>query len=316
MGRPLLGVNTSVAFIEETIPGTRESIVGGDTSDEFLDVVNESLNYKPVSTRLAALANDRQSHGDFEFVSHNDGGGSVVCRPRHAQIADLLNFILGQLDIGVYTPVDDGTDLPMHTIECKKSGQSEVVLTGAKVNTATFRSTQNGPLELDMAIVAKAGERDPADLTVSNFVKMASETPFMHGGLALSSSEAWLGSGTPEPVRSIEFTLNNNLDSDAYCNSVNRSVIPVGVFELSGNMEVPYNATTKGFWAEMVAAAKVKFTMTYTDADSNTVAFAFAVKLEGDLPGISGPENVWLTLNFHGVMDATDADCISVTPSA
>ncbi len=315
MGNPLLGVNTSVAFKLESSPGTRESITGGDISDEFLDTVSESLNYKPVSLRLPALANDRQSHGDFEFVSHNDGGGNLVCRPRHAHIDELLKIILGKLTTGVYTPDVDGTDLPKFTVECKKSGQIEVVLVGSKVNTATFKSTQNGPLELDMVVVASSGERNPGDLTTSNFVKMASETPYMHGGLALSSSEAWLGAGTPEPVRSIEFTLNNNLDTEAFCNSVNRSVIPVGVFELSGNMEVPYNSTTAGFWAEMIGANKVKFTMTYTDANSNTLAFAFVVKLEGDLPAISGPENVWLTLNFHGVMDATDADCISVTPS-
>ncbi len=316
MGNPLLGVNTSIAFIEESSPGARESIIGGDASDEFLDTVSESLDYKPVSLRLPALAGDRQSNADFEFVSHNDGSGVITCRPRHAQMVALLHWVLGKLTTTVHTPVGDSTDLSTSTVECKKSGQSEVVLVGAKVNTATFRSTQNGPLELELNVVAKSGERDPADLTASNIVKMSSETPFMHGGAALSSSEAWLGSGTPEPVRSFEFTCNNNLDVDAYCNSVNRSVIPVGIFELTGKMEVPYNATTKGFWAEMVAAAKVKFTMTYTDADSNTVAFDFVVKLEGDLPSIVGTENVWLTLNFHGVMDATDVDCIEATPSA
>ena len=43
------------------------------------------------------------------------------------------------------------------------------------------------------------------------------------------------------------------------------------------------------------------------------LAIALVVKLEGDLPQISGPETQWLTLNFRGVYDTVDTECIRIT---
>jgi hypothetical protein len=312
MGNPSLGIETTVIIEEETVPGTREACTAG----EMLDLVSETLDYKPVLTDLPVMAGDRQTNAGMKFVSHNDGNGSIVCRPRAAQLPTFCAIILGALDTATHVPItDDATDLKSFTVECAKAGQDELALIGTKVNQATFRSEQNGPLELELEVYSLKGERNTGSPTVWAPTQMDTEKPFMHGGLAFTSAHAWFDDGAtsynPE-CRSIEIVCNNNLDSDAFTNAVTRRLLPPGLFTLTGNLVIPYNATTKGFWTDMVAATKVKFTATWTDADASTIAIGIVAKLEGDLPQIAGPETQWLTLNFVGVADVTDAFCIEI----
>jgi len=313
MGNPALGIETAVLLKEESTPGTREDC---STGAEHLDLINETLDYKPMLFDGPVFAGDRQKRATMDFVTHHDGGGSVVCRPRSAQLENMLPLIFGAVDTDHVPITDDATDLKAFTVECTKSGQDQLALIGTKVNQATFRSEQNSPLELEMALFSLTGARNSGSFTSWAATQMDAEPVFMHGGLGFTSTHAWFDDGNtsynPE-CRSIEIVCNNNLDSEAFTNSTDRRLLPPGLFELTGNIVVPYNATTKGFWADMVAATKVKFTATWTDADTSTFAIALVVKLEGDLPQISEAAHQWLTLNFHGVYDDTDAYCIRAT---
>lgn len=313
MSNPVLGIETTVIIKEETSPGTREACTSGD----MLDLVSEMLDYKPILLDVPVLAGNRQKEAGMNFVSHHDGGGSIVCRPRSAQLANILPLIFGALDGSDHVPItDDATDLKSFTIECAKGGQDEIALIGTKVNQATFRSEQNMPLELELNVFSLKGERNTGAPTTWLPAEMDAEPPFMHGGLAFTSAHVWFDDGAtsynPE-ARSVEITINNNLDSDAFTNLTTRRLLPPGLFKLTGSMVIPYNAVTKGFWADMVAATKFKFTGTWTDSDTSTLALAIVAKLDGDLPQISGPETQWLTLNFHGVFDTTDTFCIKAT---
>ena len=317
MAIPTLGTASHAAFVVEGEAGTRQAIVGGAASDEFLDLVSESIDYKPVLNRLRPLVGTRISHGDFEFVSHHDGGGGLVCRPRHGQMAALMHLILGPVAAGHYYPVASDVDLPTFTLEVLKASMIEIALAGCKVNTATFRSAGNEPLTLELDIVGGSGERNPGDLTALNVTILAAEKPFMHGLLTPTfTTEAWLGGATPEPIRSVEIVLNNNLDAESYGNSVNRNVIPVGIFELTGTMEVPFNSTTKAFWTEMINATEVTFSLQWADPDAATLTFTITAKLDGDLPDIGDVDPQWLTVNFHGTYTVTNARAIDVEVSA
>ncbi len=314
---PTLGVGTSVALKTESSPGVRESITGGGSSVEFLDILSENLDYMPVLNAEHNLAGARQAQGDMQFISHNDGGGGIIFRPRYAQMAELFTLILAAVDT-TYRPSAKDTDLGRFTVECIKSGQNDLALIGCKMNTATFRSNQNTPLELELGIVASSGLRDPGDCTALDITTMAATDPFVHARLVMTSTdEAWLGGATPEPIRSMEITLNNNLDVEAYCNGIDRAVIPVGLFTMTGMMVVPYSSVTKAFWTEQAAKTKVEFSIEWEDgASGNNMKFALVATVTGDLPKISGPETQWLTVNFNGITDATDVDCIAVTLAA
>lgn len=311
MGNPVLGIGSSVGMKLETTPGTKIALTTGAA---WLDLVSEGLDHIPVLHRIAPVVGNRQAHGDFEFVSHSDGSGNIVARVRGDYLAALCDFVLGDSAAGVYYPiVDDSADLPTYTVEGVKGGQNNVRLVGCKCNTATFRSETNSPLQVELNVVAMSGERDAVDLATPSYTSWLATPPMMHGGMSFDATdEAWLGGASGPECRMIEWTLNNNLDIEGYTNSTDRKIIPVGLFEVTGSMEIPYNSVTKGFWAEMVAAAKVKFQVEYSDG-SATLTVDFVVKLEGELPKIAGPENVWLTLNFHGVADATDVHAIEMT---
>lgn len=313
MSKPVLGIASNVGFKLEGTPGDKESLTGGN----WLDLVSETLNYKPVMATEETLTGSRQAQAELHFLSHNDGGGTVICRPRHDHIAVLLNQIFGDVDSGTYRPILTNTELPTMTVECGKAGMNDVRLIGVKVNTAKFSSSANQPLMLELALLAMSGERDQGDLETVVHTAWLAQKPYMHGNITMdATAHAFLGGATGPDPRALEFTINNNLEGgdDSYANSTDRKFIPEGVFTLEGSMEIPYNTVTKAFWATLVAVTKVKFTVVYSDG-TNTITFAFVVKLDGELPGIADRQAQWITMPFHGVADATDVYCVTATPS-
>lgn len=308
MSNPMLGIKSSVLLKKESVQGTRESLATGAV---HIDLISETLDHIPVMTDLPQIVGNRQKRASMAFVSHNDGGGSLICRPRNAQMAQLLELILGPTGALI---VDDASDLSRFTLEVNKANTDKIALIGCKVNTAKFNSIANEPLTLDLGIIASKGDRNSGVFTAWAPTQVDTENPYMHGGLVMSGAEPWLNDGVTSNVetRSIEFILSNNLITDAFCNDVNRRLIPLGLFSLEGNMEIPYNTITKGFWDEMINANKVKFTATWTNADLDTLVTNFVVKLKGNLPKIATAEPQWLTIDFEGVYDSVDAVCFTM----
>ncbi len=300
MSKPVLGLTTVLGFGKETVAGDEVA------ADEWLDLVSEDLDLQPMMFDGPELFGDRQKRAEMKFLSHNDGGGSLVCRPRSDHMNGLLELILGAQNIQ-WNPITDNAELPTASFEVDKGGQNTLTLTGCKVNTAKFSSSANQPLLLELALVSMGGVRD--GVLATETLAWITGTPYMHSSLVMDATGfAYLGGATGPEIRSIEFTVNNNLDVEGYCNSTNRKIIPEGVFGLTGSMEIPYNAVSKAYWAAMVAATKVKFTVAYTSVGS-TVTFYFVVKMDSRLLGIAGPETQWVTIDFVGVIDASDAYC-------
>ena len=297
-------------MIKEDPQGEQESLSGG----KWFDLVSESLNYKPIIHKAEGLTGNRQAPAELEFLSHSDGGGSFVIRPRFDHCAELLELIFTAVDVGVYKPIVSNTELTMFTLECDKAGMNNLVLIGCKVNTAKFSSAANQPLMLELAILSLSGLRDQSLEAESNAAWLL-QKPFMHGNMSFdATAHAFLGAATGPQPRNFEFTVNNNLEGgdDSYANSTDRSFIAEGLFSVEGSMEVPYNTTSKAFWAAMLGATKCKFAVEYSDG-TNTITFAFVVKFDGELPSIAGRAPLWLTLPFHGVYDATDPLMLTAT---
>ncbi|MBW8002622.1 MAG: hypothetical protein FVQ80_11475 [Planctomycetes bacterium] len=298
MSKPALGLTTIVGFGKETVAGTEV------VADEWLDLISESLDYQPVLFEGPELFGDRQKRAEMKFVSHNDGGGSVICRPRPDHMNDILDLILG-VQVVDWRPITDNAELPTASVEVTKADQNTLTLVGCKVNTAKFSSVANQPLLCELSFLAMSGTRDSA-VAVETY-SWITGIPYMHSSLVFAAVGFSYLDGAE--VRSVEFTMNNNLDAEGFANSVDRQVIPEGVFGLNGSVEIPYNTTTKAYWAAMVTATKVKFSLAYTSGGS-TVTFNFVAKMSGNLPQIAGPESQWVTIDFVGVVDATDPLCM------
>lgn len=305
MTNPVQGINTCVAFKKESPAGQKISVAGGS----FLDLVSEESDYKPVHFIGDSIIGNRQQQAILEIVSHHDARASFNFRMRAAYTEEVLAAIFGDLNTGVHSPQLLNTeDLESATFEILKAGTNELILIGCKVNTATFKSSANQPLTCQLDILGLSGERDTGNLTGADYTGWATQQMFLHGDMTLdATAHAWLGGASGPEVKEIEFTLNNNLDDGegSFTNSTVRKILPVGMFELTGQIVIPYNATSKAMVASIVAAEKVKWGISYSDGTAQ-LDFDFVTKFEGNVPNISGPENVWLTLPFHGVVDTTD----------
>jgi hypothetical protein len=303
---PVLGIGSSLGFKAESQVGSKISLTGGS----FLDLVDEDLDYKPIKYEDTSPIGGRvEFDGDKSIISHNDGGGSFSHRPHAIDIDEYMALLLGGTDTGYKVPIiAQSSDLTTFTLESNKAGMNTIRLIGNKINTAAFKSEANQPLVITSNIISMSGERDASDLASPVYTNMG--LPFMHGMLGFDATGvAWLGGASGPAARSIEFTINNNLTGDdtSFCNSTTRKIIPVGLFSCEGTMEIPYNATSKGFWAAIVVLTVVPFKLTFNDNDGTTAEFLFNAQFDGDLPKIADKKNIWLPLKWHTVKTSSNA---------
>jgi hypothetical protein len=308
---PIQGIVSTAGFKTETVPGTKIALTGS----EFLDLMSEESSYEPVHYRGESIIGNRQEQGDLEVVSHNDGRTTLKCRPRGLYMEELLALIFGVDTVGVHTPIlGNDTDLATFTCEVDKAGLNNLRLIGCKVGKATFESQANQPLMLTLEAIAMSGERDVGDLATPTYTWLT-DGMFMHGDMTMDATgHAFLGGATGLPVRSIQFECDNDLDDSeaGFTNSTDRKIIPVGMFNLTGNIVVPYNSTTKDLIASLVAAEKVGWGIVYTTGTpGHSLLLDFVTKFEGDMPDITDNSNQWITMNFHGVVDAASTNSIS-----
>jgi hypothetical protein len=308
MGNPIIAVGSSVGIRKEIVPGTPLVV------DTWLDLISEELDYEPVLLDAPTPIGTRQNDADFMIVTHHDGKGSFTYRPRHADIGKMLELILGVLNGGMYSPIFTNTAIPSFSCAVGKGGQNTIKLGGCKVNTAEFVSEANKPLVVCINLLAMNGLRD-AVLVTPVYTTVKATKPYLHGNMTMDATgHAFLGGAAGPACRKLTITINNNLDGDAFTNSTTRVLIPEGLFTVTGAMEIAYNATTKAFWTDMVAASKVKWSVTWSDG-TNNFEVNLVTKITGKLPAISGPEVSWLELGFVGVADATDSDVITASVS-
>ena len=304
MSNPVLDNNSSVGF---KIEGEVGVDAGLGTGGAWLDLISEDVGADPNILQLPSPIGGRQADERLHVMTHRDGRGSIIFRPRAAHVDDLLNLFFKGTSGDYFIPTVDGTDLDTATFEIDKFGTTNYQLLGTKVDILKLRSEENGPLIFEMDLIAMSAVED-GGMETDVYTGWIDGTPFMHGSMTLDATGyAWLGAATGPEVRSIEMEMSNNLDPNGFTNSITRKIIPVGMFSVTGRMVIPYNSTSAGFLTPWAAPSKFKFTMTYQDAATNSLEFIVTASIDGTRPNVSGDDShKWLELAFHGVVDATD----------
>jgi hypothetical protein len=273
--------------------------------DVALDLLEEDLHLTPIQFEGDSVIGDRQSRGDQQWTSNVDGGGSFSWRPRYTDIDNMLELLFGNTALTYHVPILNQTELGTATIEINKAAQNNIQLAGCKFNSIEFKSEGNGALICAAEVLAMTGTKDTT-LQTPNYAFLAANPPFLHKNLSIDATgHAWLGGATGPSCREIHFTISNNLIGDAFTNAEGRDLIPEGVFSVEGGMTIPYNSTTKAFYADLLASNMVSFTAEFSDG-THTLEFIFNVKLFGDLPKIGAREVQWLELEFKGKVDTVD----------
>jgi len=203
MENPALSFLSSVGFKAESTPGTKEALTTGGV---FLD-----LKYIAEKHKTPILTGERQQRASGSFVSHYNANGSVSFNARHNYMDEVLSWIFGYSNGGIYSPVGAGSPLELATIEINEANVDLFKLIGCGVNSASFRSTGQDPLTIELDIIGMSGERasDVAYTTPTPASISAWEAtpPFLSTRCALASAASSFLDGMP--IKDVEFTINN-----------------------------------------------------------------------------------------------------------
>ena len=309
MGKPNLGLNSSIGFKAETASGEQIVLTTGAS---FLDILSAGLQYAATNYSEAPIVGTRMLGEAAEQFSHNDGKGKFSCRARNSYIAELLEMVLGVASGAGYTAIKDGTELPTYTFESSLAGANSIALIGCKANEMAFKSEAGQPLTIETDLVAMSGVRNPV-VTSAVYTAWSDEKLFMHSSLSMTAaSAAWLDTAALASIKTIELTLKNNLVDDDFTNSIDRQYISEGMFEAGLKLTVPYNAVTKGFWAAVAALTVACFTIVWSDG-TNTLTAVVSARCTTELPEISEVDGQYLDLEFEARTTATDVNGVVMT---
>jgi len=314
-GNPIWGNNSSVLLKKEGTPGTREPLTTGAA---HLDLISEDTESTPQILQLESPIGDRQQHSGMRIVTHEEAGGTVIFRPRAQCIDQVLELMFGLVASEYWVPEVGNTDLDRFTCEVNKFGLTEYAYTGCRANSLKLMSEQNGPLNAELNFLATSAERNPGDLTTPVYTTWNTGTPFMHKNLVVNATGYdFLGGASGLEVKSYEVTISNNLDADAFCNSANRSLMPIGALTLQGSLLIPYNAVTDGYLTAWAAGTKFKYNIQWEDAALNNLELEVAAEIDGEGTKVeSEGEHKWLNLVHTGMIDVTDTNMVKMKYTA
>jgi hypothetical protein len=311
MSKPNVAIGSSLGFKEESQAGTKISLSSGAS---FIDLIACNLKYTAEKYSEPAIMGTRIQGKQSEVLSHNNGNGTFSCRARAAYLEPVVKMALGRtVSSGIYAPILNNAELPTFTIENSLASANTIRLIGAKCDELVLKSEAGQPLILDASVLSMSGARNPQDLTVANYANWLAQGLFMHSNMTLAATNAaWLGGNTGKEVKSIEVTLKNNLSDDDFTNSVDREFISEGMFEALLKMTVPYNSTTKGYWAAVAALDIVVITIEWSDGE-NVLTLEYKGRCDTDLPEISDVSPKFVDLEFHTVSESNSDNAVTLT---
>jgi len=185
-------------------------------------------------------------------------GGSLSIEPRQAELDFFLPKILGGGTNPTYTLA---ATVPEIGVDIGKVADS-YRYAGMKINTATFRSGPNQPLQLEMDI---QGKTETAGITFPSIASTVTNVPpYIHHEMVLT-----LG-GTAYECSACEISIGNVLMLDRFMNSQSRTELPEQDRKITLKVTVPFSVTT----LYEIAIAGIAGTVVYTKVPFS-LGFAF-----------------------------------------
>lgn len=227
-------------------------------------------------------------------------GGPVNMIPNAYEFQQLLQWILGGTPSGAGTvtyPTTQTNNLPEKYVTIDRVAKV-FTYTGVKVNRATFRAIQNGPLELSLELVGKSGAEANAG-TFPNLTLNIANGPFVFRDLALSVAAT--------TVKAKEFTLviDNMLNTDRFFNQQTLESIDQEDRKITFSTSLPYGdyyALRSGFTASGTAV-----TATFTNGGAALAFTMPKVAIPYRDPGTPGKSELMLPVDGDACSSGTTA---------
>lgn len=142
-------------------------------------------------------------------------GGPVNMIPNAYELNQLMQWILGGTPSGSGTvtyPLTQANNLPEKFV-CIDRVIKVFIYNGVKVNKATFRATQGGPLEVSLELIGKSTTSEGAAGSFPSLTLNVANGPFLFRDLAMTVA------GTTVQAKEFTLTIDNMLNGDRFFNS-------------------------------------------------------------------------------------------------
>jgi hypothetical protein len=226
-------------------------------------------------------------------------GGPLVLEPRPEDLDLILPWILGAAES---VDVFDVAEAPLtYGVDIYKIADS-FRYAGMRVNTATFSSQPNQPLQLELDV---QGTSETAGITFPTIAAtLSAKAPYIHHQLTLTLN------AVARQCSRISIAINNALILDRFMNSQTRAELPSGDRIVTLSVDVPYGDESNLY---DLAVGGIEGTAVYTNG-TDTLTFTFGqlqVPARSPIINARGQE-IGLTLEFQARNDGT-ANSIKVT---
>lgn len=265
--------------------------------DMFCEFKSESVRMERTFLTTEGIRGSRSPMADRARFGVAPIGGQIVMEPNATELDNWMPFILGADKVG-----DDFTlteRLPEFKLKIDRVAKV-FRYNNCKVNRATFRASNGGPLQLTLDVLATTE-------TIQNAGTMDAGSPPPGNPYALYDCILLILAAGRE-VQDFELIIDNKLKADRFNNSLTRTAIPETGREVLVNLTVPYDDTQADLYAQSAAGAAAG--ADFSDGVT-TLTFAMAnLKFPDRSPVVAGMDPVLLEMRGRAFRTAGAAELI------
>lgn len=267
---------------------TRIGISKASPTTQEIEFISCDMGAKNQHVQSDGIRGQRGRQSESVLDGIIDVSGSLVLEPRYEDLIVMLELILGTAAAPNYTLAEV---VPFFTLDFKKIADT-YRYANCKVNTATFRSARNQPLQLTLDIV---GKTETGSISFPNIAATLSALqPYIHHQLVMTIG------GTAYELDNLEVSISNALLTDRYNNSQTRTDIPEGDRVITVSATFPFTTDQAALYGMAVAGLAGANTAVWTNG-AHVLTMTFG-KLQAPTisPGVGAKnQEITRTIQFN-----------------
>lgn len=263
----------------------------------LLDLISGDVGLQEALVNGTGVRGTRSRHKSRTRKGLRRPTGSITIEPNVDELAFWLPYILGGTPSGTSYPLGES----LASFICVKDVIDKVfTYSGCKVSSATFRSSQGGPLQLTLNI-------EGVDEAVGNagtfpVIELGEAAPFVHhdGAFVVNSISG-------RTFFDFELTIDNLLDGERFGNSPTRTALNPTDRNITLGLTPPYGGNHDMY---NLLETGVPITATFTNG---TVSLAFSmpfVQVPRNTPLIAGKAENRLLLRGEARADDANTELV------
>lgn len=268
----------------------------------WLDFQNETLKSRQEIFNGNGVRGTRSHTVERTRPSIERVGGTISLQPNAAELAAIMEWIMGGSPSGTTYPLADTQ--PARDL-CVDRVTKVFTYTGCKVDKATFKAAQGQALSVDLDVVGltetvgNAGTFPALSLDVATSVFMFSDCVITAGGTTL----------TPKDV-TIE--INHHIDRERFFNGLTMASVEALDRSIMFTCNLPYGDQSTLYNA---GSAGVQVVATFTNGTVSLAMTMVKVVYPKDAPNIQGRTEIMLPISGQAYKSGSTMELVTVLDS-